>query len=281
MKKKTPDTCKLSAVEEAQATRGNDGQLVSRKAGAIILVASAYVLGGGGMLAWLGFIVLGPRFSFDLGLPAFGSLLVDTLLCLLFFIQHSFMVRRRFRVWLTRTVRSDFHGALYASVSGGCLLLLTLLWQPVGVALWSPPAWIDGTMGIIILAALTVGWWGSRSLGEFDALGVKPALATFGGQQQADKTPFIVRGPYRWVRHPLYLVSLVIIWSGAVFTVDRMLHNLLWTLWIVVGATLEEKDLVACFGESYRDYQRAVPMLVPKSIQPLVKDIHRYAKNDS
>ena len=50
--------------------------------------------------------------------------------------------------------------------------------------------------------------------------------------------PFIVRGPYRWVRHPLYAFSLVMIWSGPVFTVDRLLHNALFSIWIVIGAIL-------------------------------------------
>jgi len=281
MPQQDPETCKLSAVAEAQAAQDGGGQLISRKTGALILVASAYVLGGGGMLAWLGFLILGPWFSLDFGFAAFGSLLADTLLCLLFFIQHSLMVRRRFRVWLTRSVRSEFHGALYASASGGCLLLLTFLWQPMGAAWWSPPAPVHWSMGALILAALAVGWWGSRSLGEFDALGVKPALDAFDGQKQAGSVPFVVRGPYRWVRHPLYLVSLVIIWSGPVFTADRLLHNLLWTIWIVIGAKLEEKDLVACFGAAYRDYQQTVPMLIPKSIQPLVPDSHeRSIDND-
>ena len=72
------------------------------------------------------------------------------------------------------------------------------------------------------------------------------------------------------MRHPLYLFSLIIIWSGPVFTLDRLLHNGLWTLWVVVGATLEERDLVACFGNAYRSYQRSVPMLLPRSIGPLV-----------
>jgi protein-S-isoprenylcysteine O-methyltransferase Ste14 len=281
MPKHAPDTCKLSAVEKAQSAQGTDGQLISRKPGALCLVAAAYVFGGGGMLAWMGFLVLGPRFSVDLGLPATGSLFIDTLLCLLFFFQHSLMVRRGFRVWLTCLVRSEFHGALYATASGGCLLVLTIFWQPTGTVLWTPPALVFWFMGGIILVALTVGWWGSRSLGEFDALGIKPALGAFNGSEKAGPGPFTIQGPYRWVRHPLYLVSMVIIWSGPVFTADRLLHNLLWTFWILIGATLEEKEMVGCFGNAYRDYQNDVPMLIPKSVKPLVKCTRKYADDHS
>ena len=263
-------TCKLSDVDNAQAMHGSTGQLISQKPGAFLLAAAAYVLGGGGMLAWLAFLVMGPLVSLNVGLGLAGRLLLDTLLCLLFFIQHSIMVRREFRLWLTRIVRADFHGALYAAASGTFLLLLTGLWQPVGAALWTPAGPIRWGMITVFLAAGAGAWWGSRSLGDFDALGVKPALRAFDSEKPAN-TPFIIRGPYRWVRHPLYLFSLIIIWSCPIFTVDRLLHNGLWTVWIVIGATMEERDLVGCFGEAYRSYQKTVPMLLPNSLKPLTK----------
>jgi methanethiol S-methyltransferase len=272
MSKDETNSCKIAAVDDAQARRGAGAQLISRKPGAMVLAAAAYVLGGGGMLSWLVFLILGPLFTVPMGLSVTGRLLVNAFLCLLFFAQHSFMVRRRFRVWLTRTVRADFHGALYASASGACLLLLIALWQPVGVPLWIPPTPVRWFAAAVFLAAGAVGWWGSRSLGEFDALGVKPALRAMENGAPAGTVPFTVRGPYRWVRHPLYLVSLVIIWAGPVFTLDRLLHNFLWTLWIVIGATMEERDLLNCFGEAYRSYRKTVPMLLPRSVRPLVAE---------
>jgi len=270
--------CKLSAVDDAQAIHGSSGQLISQKPGAFLLVAAAYVLGGGGMLAWLAFLVMGPLVPLNIELGMAGRLLLDTLLCLLFFIQHSIMVRRGFRLWLTRTVRADFHGALYAAASGTFLLLLTGLWQPVGSVLWTPSGPIRWTMIVVFLAAGAGAWWGTRALGDFDALGVKPALRAFDSQKPID-TPFTVRGPYRWVRHPLYLFSLIIIWSCPIFTADRLLHNGLWTIWIVIGATMEERDLVGCFGEAYRLYQKTVPMLMPTSLRPLTTGSSGKPKN--
>ena len=265
-------SCKLSAVDQAQAAYAPGEQLVSRKSSAIVLVTAAYVLGGGGMLAWLVFLLTGPTIGWHLDLDISGGLMVNTVLCLLFFLQHSIMVRRRFRVWLTRYVRADFHGALYACASGVCLLILTSLWQPVEPALWTPSAAVHWTLMAVVVAAGAGAWWGTRSLGEFDALGVKPAMLSLADNQPAVSTDFTVRGPYRWVRHPLYFFSLVIIWTGPVFTVDRLLHNLLWTIWIVIGAALEERDLVDCFGSAYRSYQQQVPMLIPKSVMPLMPD---------
>jgi protein-S-isoprenylcysteine O-methyltransferase Ste14 len=80
--------------------------------------------------------------------------------------------------------------------------------------------------------------------------------------------PLTVRGPYRWVRHPLYLLVLIMIWSCPDLTLDRLLFNILWTVWIYIGALLEERDLVADFGDAYRHYQQKVPMLIPFRIYP-------------
>ena len=261
-------TCKLTAVESAQARQGRAGQWISHRPGALALVAGAYLLGGGGMAAWLAFLLLGAPQWVNVRTGSGGRLLMDGMLCLIFFVQHSLMVRRRFRLWLIRRVRADFHGALYATASGASLLLLVLFWQPVGGPLWTPAGWVRGIFWVVFLAAGLAAWWGARALGEFDALGVKPALRAFGPAKSAAPGPLIIRGPYRWVRHPLYLFSLIIIWAGPVFTADRLLHNACWTIWILIGAAMEERDLTACFGDAYRAYRQAVPMLIPRSLKP-------------
>ena len=263
-------TCKLTEIESAQASQGRSRQLISGKPGALVLVSGAYVIGGSGMLAWLTFLLLGPPVWVNVNAGTAARLLIDLGLCLIFFVQHSLMVRKRFRLWLTRHVRADFHGALYATAAGTCLLLLVLLWHPVGTALWAVPFWVRTFCISLFLAAGLAAGWGARSLGEFDALGVKPALAALNPESEGKTPPFVIRGPYRWVRHPLYLFSLIIIWSGPVFTLDRLLHNVVWTIWIWFGAIMEERDLAACFGDAYRSYQQKVPMLIPKRLKPSI-----------
>jgi len=75
--------------------------------------------------------------------------------------------------------------------------------------------------------------------------------------------PITVAGPYRWVRHPLYLFMILMIWSCPDLTADRLLFNLLWTVWVAIGSYFEERDLIIEFGDVYREYQKRVPMLIP------------------
>jgi protein-S-isoprenylcysteine O-methyltransferase Ste14 len=103
--------------------------------------------------------------------------------------------------------------------------------------------------------------WSSRSLGSFDTFGFRPVLYRLRGKT-LPAPRLIVRGPYRWVRHPIYLFSILMIWSTPDLSADRLLFNALWTVWILIGTLLEERDLTAELGEAYRQYQREVPMLV-------------------
>lgn len=62
---------------------------------------------------------------------------------------------------------------------------------------------------------------------------------------------------------------IVLFWSCPLLTADRLLFNILWPIWVVIGTILEERDLADDFGEPYRDYQATVPMLVPHGIFPV------------
>jgi hypothetical protein len=75
---------------------------------------------------------------------------------------------------------------------------------------------------------------------------------------------FIVRRPYRGVRHPGYLAAIMLFWSCVDFKSDCLLFNVLWTDWICLGTRLEQIDLcIRLFGDVYEKYRGRVPMLIP------------------
>lgn len=233
------------------------------------MIALAVSFGGASMAAFVFFLFAGPpgMVEFDLGLS--GAMATNAGLSLLFFVQHSGMVRQSFKRWLERFVSQRHVGASYSIVSGIVLLAVVLVWQEseqvianaTGVSWWIARALFFLALGGII--------WGALALRGFDSLGLKPIRDRIRGRTRADvRRPSVltVRGPYRWVRHPLYFFVLVMIWSYPTLTVDRALFNVLWTVWIFTGSVFEERDLVAEFGDRYREYQRNVPMLIPNRI---------------
>jgi protein-S-isoprenylcysteine O-methyltransferase Ste14 len=64
------------------------------------------------------------------------------------------------------------------------------------------------------------------------------------------------------VRHPWYAGGILIIWARNL-DMPGILMNMVLTGYFLVGAILEEKKLLAEFGEEYRGYQRDVSMLFP------------------
>ena len=198
----------------------------------------------------------------DLGYGRKEILAWDGFLCLLFFLQHSGMIRKPFRRCLAGVVPYHYHGAFYTIASAAALFLLVLCWQDTGQMLYS----LDGIERWIargvFFASLLGMFWGMCVLHSFDVFGIRPVLDGIRSSQEKS-TALVIRGPYRWVRHPLYFFTLVLIWSAPDVTVDRLLFNVLFSAWIVLGTILEERDLVVEFGEVYRGYQRNVPMLLP------------------
>ena len=79
----------------------------------------------------------------------------------------------------------------------------------------------------------------------------------------ADDEALMTSGPHAVVRHPLYAAGLLILWGQALGA--HGIATALWgSLYLVVGARLEERRLSIVFGQAYDDYRRAVPAFVPK-----------------
>jgi methanethiol S-methyltransferase len=214
------------------------------------------------------FIFHGSLRFVSLGLGEFSALVLNACLSVGFFVQHSGMIRGSFQGWSGGFFGEKYRGAVYTIASSIMLLVLIAFWQESSFTLYSAKGVARMLLRAVFLLSLVGFFWGMRSLGYFDAFGLDPIVKDMRAIQLKPKR-LRVRGPYRWVRHPLYFFIILMIWSCPDMTADRLLFNLLWTLWIVVGTILEERDLIALFGEDYRVYQTEAPMLIPTGIRPL------------
>jgi protein-S-isoprenylcysteine O-methyltransferase Ste14 len=235
--------------------------MISNRYFAKSVIALAVVLGVGSVILFS----VAPLGSVAIALPWSEPACLgwDAALSLLFFLQHSGMIRPSFRARLSAHVPQPWHAAIYSVASGVALSAVILLWQPTATSLLRPSEAARWVCRACAFGALGFFAWGIRALRRFDPLGVAPIRAMLNGTPHRP-LPFVIAGPYRRVRHPLYFSVLVLIWTNLDLTTDRLLFNVLWTAWIVVGTRLEERDLVHEFGNAYRVYQRVVPMLLPR-----------------
>lgn len=233
-----------------------------RKLPACMIIALAVLIGDGALIAFLIFVFAGPPGFLDLGLDQREILWFDAGLSLLFFIQHSGMVRNSFRRWITMFIPKEYDRAIYAIASGVVLLAVTVCWQETTHSFQAPDGIFRWSLRAVYWLSMLGFGWGVFSLKLFDPCGVLPLIGLL-REKKPKQMSFAVRGAYLWVRHPIYLFQILAIWSYPALQADRLLFNWLWTIWIVIGAFLEERNLAAEFGETYREYQRQVPMFIP------------------
>lgn len=198
------------------------------------------------------------------GAPAV-ALVIDLLLLGLFAVQHSGMARPAFKRWWTGYVPAPVERSTYVLASSLVLIVLFWQWRALPAPVWQVghPA---ARMALYGLAA--AGWLLVLSstflINHFDLFGLRQVWRYAHHRKPEQATPFITRAFYRLVRHPLMLGFLIAFWATPYMSQGHLLFALMTTGYILLAVKcLEERDLVAQFGDTYRAYQRDVPMLLP------------------
>jgi methanethiol S-methyltransferase len=226
---------------------------------------SALILGAGSLSLFAAFLYSGSFSFFTFGMSEPITLLFDAVLCMIFFIQHSTMLRKWFRNRSLKFIPTPYYGAFYAIASSAVLFTILIFWQKSATSLLSTTDAYRWLPRMLFLLSIVGFIWTTRALGAFDPFGAKNIFYHI-NNKQPKILPLVIRGPYKLARHPLYFFSLLMIWSCPDLSADRLVFNMLWTGWIIVGTLLEETDLVREYGDEYRDYQRAISMLIPFKI---------------
>jgi methanethiol S-methyltransferase len=195
--------------------------------------------------------------------PLSQALVNDFRLLALFAIQHSVMARQSFKAWWTQYVPASIERSTYVLFASLTLDLLFWQWQAIPAVIWR----INQPQIAIAISGVSLGGWlivltSTFLISHFELFGVQQVMNTGSGKELPAprlRTPFL----YNLVRHPIYLGFLIAFWATPNMTAGHLLFAVVITAYVMIGITLEERDLTATFGDDYRRYRDRVSMLLP------------------
>jgi protein-S-isoprenylcysteine O-methyltransferase Ste14 len=184
-----------------------------------------------------------------------------------FAVVHSLtagtMVSDRLKHWIPDRVVEGWYRLAYNAFS-----LITF--APVIVLIYALPDYVvysaSGFVMILLrlaqLVALAGLAWALVSIDFWRFAGLRQALAFMAGASLPLKAePLSARGIYAVMRHPLYIFSMLFLWAAPVMSFNWLLFNIGATMYFVIGAIIEERRLVAAFGEQYVHYRNGVGII--------------------
>lgn len=182
----------------------------------------------------------------------------DVLLALQFAIPHSLLllppVSRRLQKWIPKA----FYGSFYCAVTCASLLFLFHGWTTSSYAVWN----LEGTPAVVVQWLFFASWGCLIYSLNLTGLGYQTGLTQWWAWLRNVPLPrrgVPCTGVYQWIRHPVYLSFLGLIWFTPRMTLDHVVLTVIWTVYLLVGSYLKDERLAFYLGESYREYQAKVP----------------------
>jgi methanethiol S-methyltransferase len=177
------------------------------------------------------------------------------------------MARQGFKRWWTRFVPPSIERSTFVLFSSLALLLLYWQWRPIPEPIW----WVHNPLIATALKAISFFGWGllfasTFMLSHFELFGLSQVFARL-FHKQLPSAEFHTPLLYRLVRHPIYLSFLLAFWATPSMTAGHLLFAIATTGYILIGIQLEERDLIAMFGDQYRSYRERVSMLLPLPVR--------------
>ena len=143
-------------------------------------------------------------------------------------------------------------------------VLFTLSIRQGETPLYICQGWCNVLRLVILGIAVLLFVGGARHYDLLQFIGVTQIRSEYHSMLLNSSATFEPSGVHGIVRHPWYLGGIILVWTASGrFYLSSIVVAAILSLYFVVGAILEEKKLVARYGDAYRVYQRQVSMLLP------------------
>jgi protein-S-isoprenylcysteine O-methyltransferase Ste14 len=174
---------------------------------------------------------------------------VNLLLFALFASHHSLFARTRIRTWVARTMPALPERTFFVCVASLLLMLVCWSWRLLPGTVWK----VEGRPAALFHAAQFAG-----------ILLVIRSAAVVGVRELAGLSPspggsdLTVRGPYRWIRHPMYAGWLLLTFGVPLMSTTRFVFAAASGAYLLIAIPLEERTLRSGMPLAYARYARQV-----------------------
>lgn len=178
-------------------------------------------------------------------------------------LLHSALAMTRTKRALTRRWPAAARGYRLAYNGLALLLLAPPIW--LTYAARGEPLWVwHGIFGWLangVVGAALIGF--VLTLGHYSTAHFLGTLQwRMAATDAVDEAPLAFSPLHRFVRHPWYFLALLLIWTRDM-DAAHLISAVVLSVYLVLGSRIEERRLIAAYGETYRRYRRKVPALVP------------------
>ena len=181
----------------------------------------------------------------------------DLCLALFFALPHSVLLVPAVNKWMRRSFPGELLGCVHCLTTCFSLLVLFRLWTPSHAAIWQ----MHGTAEQLMLLGFYGSWVALFYSLYLTGMGYQTGLLPWWCWVNGKKVPMRKFEPtslYRFMRHPVYLSFLGLIWFTPHMTMDHAMLTIVWTAYIYVGSYMKDKRLEHFIGAPYRDYASRV-----------------------
>ena len=159
---------------------------------------------------------------------------------------------------MARVVPAGLERSAYVWVASLLFIGVCLLWQPLPGVAWEVDGPARGLLFAVQVAGIVLTLRSAAIIDIRELAGIRQAARKTDMPERDRLVIFKTTGPYGWLRHPIYLGWVLIVFGAPRMTAGRLLFAAVSTLYLIAAIPLEEQSLVQAHGAAYRHYRQQV-----------------------
>jgi methanethiol S-methyltransferase len=189
------------------------------------------------------------------GAISVGAITVDLLLFSAFAAHHSVFARERVRAWVALSVPAGLERSHYVWIASVLFIGVCALWRPVAGVVWDISGPVAAAVVGLQIAGMLLAFTSAATIDLLDLAGVRTSQAD---RERAVTIEFTTKGPYGWVRHPIYAGWFLIVFAVPTMTMTRFVFAVISSGYVLIAIPFEERSLLRSAGDGYRRYMSRV-----------------------